>query len=464
MNGYNRTSSATITITNATPQLSASSPSSAGAGVGELLGSSHLRTGTLGVAITLPQGPETTAEAAAIRNAIASLNSQVAPLGITLVEVSGADAAEAPVHITLASTSSIGGLDEGVLGAFTAGGDITLVSGWNWYLGSDPAEISQDQYDFQTVVTHELGHALGLGENSDPGSVMDLHLNPGQANRNLTANDLDAIRQELPASPAPLPVSVEPGVSNSLPLPLVVPPESDAAAAVRLVNSQVSVEDDTQESAAGGTPFGVFNVTLSQALGNLSGKTLQTVSETPIVLIDTPSVAFVPGVVTGTLRPDMPADGDSDVLVGGAGGDLLLGGEGSDLLVGGFGENRQTGIASAPISPELIAGGDRIQAPRAVSAVASPLVDQLSGVPTASEDTTGRLDDAFFAAPTASTGGGELVGSGRLDSILYDRLGDGLAADGALAPVLVGLAFIGWSGPSRERSRHVLSPRARRRE
>ena len=176
------TASALITVTGpfkpTTPQLAVGSTSTAGAGVGELLGSSQLQTGTLGVAIDLPQGPETGAEVAAIHAAMATLNSQLAPLGVTLVDASGANAASAAIHITLAATTPIGGVDQGVLGAYTEGGDISLVSGWNWYFSSDPATISPNQFDFQTVVTHELGHALGLGESSDPTSVMYLYLEP----------------------------------------------------------------------------------------------------------------------------------------------------------------------------------------------------------------------------------------------------------------------------------------------
>jgi hypothetical protein len=77
-----------------------------------------------------------------------------------------------------------------VLGATTAMGAITLVQGWDWYAGADPAGIGSQQYDFQTVMTHELGHALGLGHSSDAASVMYGSLNPGEVRRELLADDL----------------------------------------------------------------------------------------------------------------------------------------------------------------------------------------------------------------------------------------------------------------------------------
>ena len=67
------------------------------------------------------------------------------------------------IQIHLASTTEIGGVAQGILGLQTLGGNITLVNGWNWYLGADAGGIASNQYDFQTVVTHEMGHALGLG-------------------------------------------------------------------------------------------------------------------------------------------------------------------------------------------------------------------------------------------------------------------------------------------------------------
>ena len=179
------------------PQLAAGSTSTVGAGVGEIIGSTQLHTGTLTVAVNLPWGPESGAEQAAIAQAIASLNAQVAPLGVTLVEVNGASAASADIHINMGTSSPIGGVHQGVLGSYSADGDITLIQGWDWYFGTKSSQISSNQYDFQSVVTHELGHALGLGENSDSASAMDLYLKPGQAHRNLTTTDLGAIQQEL---------------------------------------------------------------------------------------------------------------------------------------------------------------------------------------------------------------------------------------------------------------------------
>jgi len=79
---------------------------------------------------------------------------------------------------------------EGVLGLQTLGGNITIVSGWDWYLGANTSAIGANQYDFQTVVTHEIGHALGLGHSADTSSVMYAWLGTGEARRDLTINDL----------------------------------------------------------------------------------------------------------------------------------------------------------------------------------------------------------------------------------------------------------------------------------
>ena len=178
-------------------QLATGSTSTAGVGVGEIIGSSQLHLGTITVAVDLPAGGPIAAEQAAIVNTLTNLNSELSALGVQLQEVSGSAATAAQVHIQFASTSAIGGQDQGVLGAYSPDGQITLISGWNWFYGSSATGISSNQYDFETVLTHELGHVLGLGENSNPSSAMSLYLSPGQVRRDLTTTDLTAIAQEL---------------------------------------------------------------------------------------------------------------------------------------------------------------------------------------------------------------------------------------------------------------------------
>ena len=52
--------------------------------------------------------------------------------------------------------------------------------------------IGLDQYDFQTVVTHELGHAVGLGHSADAASVMYPYQTVCQTRRELTSGNLQA--------------------------------------------------------------------------------------------------------------------------------------------------------------------------------------------------------------------------------------------------------------------------------
>lgn len=73
-------------------------------------------------------------------------------------------------------------------------GQVDLIDGWNWYVGADAKGIGRNQYDFQSVVTHELGHLVGLGENrADRTQVMFDTLQAGQVRRNFGKADLRAL-------------------------------------------------------------------------------------------------------------------------------------------------------------------------------------------------------------------------------------------------------------------------------
>jgi hypothetical protein len=152
-----------------------------------------LYTGQLIVAVDVPAGDQSAEMEAGIADSIDAINAQLGAYGVVLVGVFGDASVEADIHLHVASTTEIGGIEEGVLGLSQAGGELTIVSGWNYYLGADPAGIGADQYDFRTVVMHELGHALGLGHSVDTGSVMFAYLGTVETRRELTAQDLTTI-------------------------------------------------------------------------------------------------------------------------------------------------------------------------------------------------------------------------------------------------------------------------------
>jgi hypothetical protein len=70
-------------------------------------------------------------------------------------------------------------------------GRITLISGWDWYEGESAAGITNSQYDLETIVMHELGHAVGLEHSIDVSSVMHSTLAAGEVKRFITDQDLE---------------------------------------------------------------------------------------------------------------------------------------------------------------------------------------------------------------------------------------------------------------------------------
>jgi hypothetical protein len=155
-----------------------------------VLAQGQLRSGDTWVSIYDPEGYFTAARMERLYDAVDTLSESFAAYGIRLLVVSGADAELADLVITVAATSLIGGADEGVLGYSNADGMITLISGWDWYDGVDASAIGAEQYDFQTIVTHELGHGIGLQHSPATDSVMHAVLVPGTSRRELVASDL----------------------------------------------------------------------------------------------------------------------------------------------------------------------------------------------------------------------------------------------------------------------------------
>jgi hypothetical protein len=160
-------------------------------GSGDAVGlADTLIAGNQSVYVDDPSGLFTADELARIQDAIQGWDALLVPYHVTITEVS--DPSFANLVIDIDTITACGGAADGVLGCYDATkGEITIVRGWDWYAGPDPTQIDADQYDFQTTVTHELGHALGLGHSPDPSSPMYESLAAGVAHRVATTPDLN---------------------------------------------------------------------------------------------------------------------------------------------------------------------------------------------------------------------------------------------------------------------------------
>jgi hypothetical protein len=175
----------------------------------------QLVTGPIGVYLDNADGtPVPADEQARFDDAIATLDTTFGTYGVDLVDVGVGGAANAVVQVEIAGTSAAGGAADGVLGC-TVAGQITLLTGWNWYTGSDPSVIGAGQYDFETIVMHELGHAIGLGHSGDTNSVMYAYLAPGQTRRVVTTADLSVLDSPSTAPHALLAVPWHDAASSS---------------------------------------------------------------------------------------------------------------------------------------------------------------------------------------------------------------------------------------------------------
>jgi uncharacterized delta-60 repeat protein len=163
--------------------LTTTSAGGTGTAVGALLG------GDVDLYVDNTNGDLTADELARIQDAVTAADAVTEPYGVAVTEVT--DPTLADVTLNMDTTSAVGGYADGVLGCTTDAGQITLINGWNFYAGSDATQIGSAQYDFETVVEHELGHALGLGHSTDSTSVMYATLNTGAVNRTLTTADLN---------------------------------------------------------------------------------------------------------------------------------------------------------------------------------------------------------------------------------------------------------------------------------
>jgi hypothetical protein len=171
---------------------------------------SGLLLGDLYVIVNDPNGTFSPDELARIQDAITSIDQVLGPYHVQISEVS--DPSAANLVIDSGTTSASGTAADGVLGCFDAAHmEVTMLQGWDWYAGADPSQIGAGQYDFQTTVTHELGHALGLGGNSDATSPMNESLPPGMVRRTLLVADLnvpqddagaDALHAIVPEAPS----------------------------------------------------------------------------------------------------------------------------------------------------------------------------------------------------------------------------------------------------------------------
>jgi hypothetical protein len=190
-------------------------------------------SGTYLVAIDTLTDSNAADEYARIQDALDSFNQTLGVFGVSLAELPADVSATPDIQIHMQDSSVIGDAADGVLGVTSLGGNITLIEGWNYYAGASAADIGANQYDFQTVVSHELGHAMGLGHSQDAASVMYPYLATGEVRRTMTASDLSEIDADRNGEPEPLmaaPNAIDSAVASRAPAAPILSPNASSAA------------------------------------------------------------------------------------------------------------------------------------------------------------------------------------------------------------------------------------------
>jgi probable HAF family extracellular repeat protein len=162
-------------------------------------------------------------------------------------------------------------------------------------------DVAGGSVSLLTVLEHELGHVVGLGDNAVPGDLMNITLAPG------------ILR-------APTPADV---TQTALGAGLLTPPTAPTELTVPPATAAAMLPDGSP------TPFVSAAAPTSSAVGLVSSGALLDVSATGVgqlpALVDRPAAsALYQGNDAGA------------VLVAGAGDELLIGDSGRDRLVGGF--------------------------------------------------------------------------------------------------------------------------------
>jgi hypothetical protein len=185
------TSSLVVNSLNLSGNVALTQTAAGSDGTGDTAGIANtLMAGDLNVYINDPSGLFTSDELARIQDAVNTWDALLTSYNVTISIVT--DPTQANMVIDTSTTSACGGAANGVLGCFNEpSAEITMIQGWNWYAGADPTQIGSGQYDFETTVLHELGHALGLGGGNDPTSPMYEILAAGTTARVVTVADLN---------------------------------------------------------------------------------------------------------------------------------------------------------------------------------------------------------------------------------------------------------------------------------